>query len=52
MHVSQNVDGLHRKCGILAERISEMHGNTNIERCKDWGLGYLRDFRVRTVYNL
>ena len=26
-----------------------MHGNTNIERRKDWGEDYLRDFRVRTV---
>ena len=47
--VSQNVDGLHRKSGIPADKISEMHGNTNIERCKDWGKDYLRDYRVRTA---
>ena len=29
MFVFQNVDGLHRKSGILADNISEMHGNTN-----------------------
>jgi NAD-dependent SIR2 family protein deacetylase len=31
--VSQNVDGLHRKSGIDAENISELHGNTNLEIC-------------------
>ena len=30
--VSQNVDGLHRKSGVTADKISELHGNTNIEK--------------------
>lgn len=47
--VSQNVDGLHRKSGVPADKISELHGNTNIERCKEWGKDYLRDFRVRNA---
>ena len=47
--VSQNVDGFHRKSGVPTDKISEMHGNTNIEIRKDWGEDYLRDFRVRTV---
>ena len=29
-----------------------MHENTNIERRKDWGEDYLRDFRVRTVQSV
>jgi len=47
--ISQNVDGLHRKSGIPAEKIAEVHGNTNIEICKSKNCKrqYLRDFRVR-----
>ena len=45
--VSQNVDGLHRKSGIPAAKISELHGNTNLEICEDCGREYLRDERVR-----
>ncbi|KAK1466479.1 NAD-dependent deacetylase sirtuin-7 [Colletotrichum cuscutae] len=40
--VSQNCDGLHRKSGILPEKISELHGNSNREFCKDCGKEYLR----------
>lgn len=47
--VSQNVDGLHRKSGVPAEKISELHGNTNLEKCKDCGKQYLRDFKVRNA---
>ena len=46
--ISQNVDGLHRKSGIPANQISELHGNTNLESCVKCGVGYMRDFRVRT----
>jgi NAD-dependent SIR2 family protein deacetylase len=31
--ISQNVDGLHRKSGISPEKITELHGNTNLELC-------------------
>ncbi|OBR04587.1 NAD-dependent deacetylase sirtuin-7 [Colletotrichum higginsianum IMI 349063] len=48
--VSQNCDGLHRKSGILPDRISELHGNSNREYCKDCGKEYLRDFRAVASY--
>lgn len=49
--ISQNVDGMHRKSGIPAKKIAEVHGNTNIEVCKNKTCGrkYLRDFRTRTA---
>ncbi|KAI1383069.1 DHS-like NAD/FAD-binding domain-containing protein [Hypoxylon trugodes] len=48
--VSQNCDGLHRKSGISAEKISELHGNSNREYCKDCGKEYIRDFRAVASY--
>ncbi|KAK2008079.1 DHS-like NAD/FAD-binding domain-containing protein [Colletotrichum eremochloae] len=49
--VSQNCDGLHRKSGILPEKISELHGNSNREYCKDCGKEYIRvDFRAVATY--
>ncbi|KAK8126606.1 uncharacterized protein PG998_002365 [Apiospora kogelbergensis] len=42
--VSQNCDGLHRKSGILPDRISELHGNSNREYCRDC------DFRAVSTY--
>lgn len=47
--VSQNVDGLHRKSGIDAEKVTEFHGNTNLEFCKKCGKDYMRDRRTRTA---
>ncbi|KAI1410896.1 DHS-like NAD/FAD-binding domain-containing protein [Hypoxylon sp. FL1857] len=48
--ISQNCDGLHRKSGILPDRISELHGNNNREYCKDCGKEYIRDFRAVASY--
>ncbi|KAK8055590.1 NAD-dependent deacetylase sirtuin-7 [Apiospora rasikravindrae] len=48
--VSQNCDGLHRRSGILPDRISELHGNSNLEYCKDCGKQYIRDFRAVSTF--
>ncbi|KAK8083786.1 NAD-dependent deacetylase sirtuin-7 [Apiospora saccharicola] len=48
--VSQNCDGLHRRSGILPDRISELHGNSNLEHCKDCGKQYIRDFRAVSTF--
>jgi len=43
--ISQNCDGLHRRSGLSASAISELHGNGNIEICETCGQQYFRDFR-------
>ena len=47
--VSQNIDGLHRKSGITYEKIAELHGNRNLEKCGKCGKNYMRDYRTRTA---
>lgn len=47
--MSQNTDGLHLKSGIDFEKLTELHGNTNLEHCNSCGKHYLRDYRVRTA---
>lgn len=44
--ISQNVDGLHRKSGIPADSIAELHGNSTIEECAKCGKRYSRDFQI------
>ena len=49
--ISQNTDGLHRKSGFPIPKLSEVHGNTNLEICKvkNCKKQYMRDFRTRTA---
>ncbi len=46
--ISQNVDGLHRKSGIPAKSLAELHGNCNLEICKNdrCKKQYLRDYDI------
>merc|ERR1719436_99592 len=44
--ISQNCDGLHRRSGLPASAISELHGNGNVEICEDCGRRYFRDFKA------
>ena len=47
--ISQNLDGLHRKSGIPANKIYELHGNNNLEVCEKCNQDYMRDFNVRDI---
>lgn len=47
--VSQNVDGLHRRSGIPAEHLAEVHGNCFLEKCPHCGTVYVRDFEMSNV---
>ncbi|KAI1100233.1 DHS-like NAD/FAD-binding domain-containing protein [Jackrogersella minutella] len=49
--ISQNCDGLHRKSGILPDKISELHGNNNRECCDGCGEEHIRDFRAVASYD-
>ena len=44
--VSQNVDGLHRKSGINADIMAELHGNTNLELCVKCDREHMRDYKT------
>ena len=40
--ITQNTDNLHRKSGIEAERLAELHGNGQLMRCEDCERVYTR----------
>jgi mono-ADP-ribosyltransferase sirtuin 6 len=42
--VAQNCDGLHRLSGIPSNQLSELHGNTFVEFCRNCGTEYERSF--------
>ena len=44
--VSQNIDGLHRKSGLDAFRMAELHGNTNLELCVKCDREHMRDYKT------
>jgi len=50
--ISQNVDGFHRKSGVDPNKLAELHGNTNLEICKNCGKNFIRDFHTRTASNV
>ncbi|XP_047341961.1 NAD-dependent protein deacetylase SRT1 [Impatiens glandulifera] len=47
--ISQNVDGLHLRSGIPREKLSELHGNSFMEKCPSCEAEYMRDFEVETI---
>lgn len=47
--ISLNTDGVHRRSGLPRAALSELHGNTNLERCSACGMEVFRDFRVRNM---
>ena len=45
--ISQNTDGMHRKSGIPADKLAELHGNANLDHCDNCGREHMRDFYTR-----
>ena len=50
--ISQNVDGLHLKSSVDMQKLAELHGNANIEKCTKCKQQYLRDYKVRKTGSL
>jgi len=44
--ISQNIDGLHRRSGVPATKISELHGNCYLETCWHCPKEFLRTYDV------
>ena len=41
--ITQNIDGLHQRAGLPADRVLELHGNATRARCLDCAAPYSRD---------
>lgn len=41
--ITQNIDGLHQRAGLPADRVLELHGNATRARCLDCVTAYTRD---------
>ena len=46
------MDGLHRRSGLNADKLAELHGNCFSERCSSCKKEYIRDFEMDTVDEL
>lgn len=44
--ISQNCDGMHRKSGFDPRKLSELHGNSNMEECEDCRTRFFRDYKA------
>ncbi len=50
--ITQNIDELHQRAGVAAERVIELHGSTMYSKCLDCGLRHeLADVRARFEAN-
>ncbi|KYF45598.1 histone deacetylase SIR2-like protein [Toxoplasma gondii ARI] len=47
--ITQNVDGLHARCGTPFSRLGEVHGSMFTERCDACARRFLRDFPLPTL---
>ncbi|PFH36847.1 putative histone deacetylase [Besnoitia besnoiti] len=47
--ITQNVDGLHARCGTPFSRLGEVHGSMFTERCDFCARRFLRDFPLPTL---
>ena len=41
--ITQNIDNLHQRSGVAAEKVIELHGNATRARCLECGAGVSRD---------
>ncbi|MBI2154894.1 MAG: Sir2 family NAD-dependent protein deacetylase [Candidatus Rokubacteria bacterium] len=41
--ITQNIDNLHQRAGVPAEKVIELHGNATRARCLNCGRSYTRD---------